>query len=164
MDILIVNINIIQLINGGCSLKMFSADSYPFLFDYENCYPSTFEQFILEKLTYVTVNLNWYIEGILPIRPSPPCLHMADRALLAGYPWYVYVCKVPEFITQCTSLYRITRLLFHHRINAVDSVACSHNQQTLIQQMESCCSVWSGWCKFYAPVICRDHKYICQNV
>ena len=31
-----------------------------------------------------------YIEGILPKRPHPPCLRMADRALLAGYPRYVY--------------------------------------------------------------------------
>ena len=30
----------------------------------------------------------WYIEGILPKGPYPPCLCMADRALLAGYPRY----------------------------------------------------------------------------
>ena len=30
-----------------------------------------------------------YIEGILPKGPYPPCLHMADRALLAGYPRYM---------------------------------------------------------------------------
>ena len=30
-----------------------------------------------------------YIEGILPKGPYPPCLRMADRAILAGYPWYV---------------------------------------------------------------------------
>ena len=29
-----------------------------------------------------------YIEGILPKGPYPPCLRMADRALLAGYPRY----------------------------------------------------------------------------
>ena len=28
-----------------------------------------------------------YVEGILPKRPYPSCLRMADRALLAGYPW-----------------------------------------------------------------------------
>ena len=28
------------------------------------------------------------IEGILPKGPYPPCLRMADRALLAGYPGY----------------------------------------------------------------------------
>ena len=28
------------------------------------------------------------IEGILPKGPYPPCLRMADRALLAGYPQY----------------------------------------------------------------------------
>ena len=30
-----------------------------------------------------------YIEGILPKGPYPPCLRMADRALLAGYPIYI---------------------------------------------------------------------------
>ena len=29
-----------------------------------------------------------YIDGILPKGPYPPCLRMADRALLAGYPRY----------------------------------------------------------------------------
>ena len=28
----------------------------------------------------------WQFKGILPKRPYPPCLRMADRALLAGYP------------------------------------------------------------------------------
>ena len=31
-----------------------------------------------------------YIEGILPKGPYPPCLRMADRALLAGYPRYMH--------------------------------------------------------------------------
>ena len=31
-----------------------------------------------------------YIEGILPKGPYPPCLRMADRALLAGNPRYVF--------------------------------------------------------------------------
>ena len=30
-----------------------------------------------------------YIQGILPKGPYPPCLRMADRALLAGYPRYI---------------------------------------------------------------------------
>ena len=33
--------------------------------------------------------LTWYINGILPKGPYPPCLHMANRALLAGYPRYL---------------------------------------------------------------------------
>ena len=33
--------------------------------------------------------INPYIEGIRPKGPYPPCLRMADRALLAGYPRYV---------------------------------------------------------------------------
>ena len=35
-----------------------------------------------------------YIEGILPKGPYPPCLRMADRALLAGYPRYESVTFV----------------------------------------------------------------------
>ena len=31
------------------------------------------------------------IEGILPKVPYPPCLRMADRAILAGYPRYIDV-------------------------------------------------------------------------
>ena len=30
-----------------------------------------------------------YIKGILQNGPHPPCLRMAGRALLAGYPWYM---------------------------------------------------------------------------
>ena len=33
-----------------------------------------------------------YIEGILPKGPYPPCLRMADRALLAGYLRYIHQC------------------------------------------------------------------------
>ena len=32
-----------------------------------------------------------HIEGILPKGPYPPCLRMADRTLLAGYPRYISV-------------------------------------------------------------------------
>ena len=37
---------------------------------------------------YFTLFIIWYIDGILPKGPYPPCLHMADRALLAGYHQY----------------------------------------------------------------------------
>ena len=37
-----------------------------------------------------------WIEGILPKGPYPPCLRMADRALLAGYPRCVDITKVNE--------------------------------------------------------------------
>ena len=37
-----------------------------------------------------TLSCRWKlcIEGILPKGPHPPCVSMAGRALLAGYPWY----------------------------------------------------------------------------
>ena len=37
---------------------------------------------------YISPALYVYIKGILPKGPYPPCLRMADRALLAGYPRY----------------------------------------------------------------------------
>ena len=43
-------------------------------------------------MTYV-LNIT-YIDGILPKGPYPPCLHMADRALLAGYPRYIHVLTI----------------------------------------------------------------------
>ena len=39
-----------------------------------------------------SLSLYIYIDGILPKGPYPPCLRMADRALLAGNPRYV-VCN-----------------------------------------------------------------------
>ena len=33
-----------------------------------------------------------YIDGVLPKGPYLPCLRMADRALLAGFPRYMIVC------------------------------------------------------------------------
>ena len=38
-----------------------------------------------------------YVDGILPNGPYPPCLRMADRALLAGYPRCVRKI-VPDFM------------------------------------------------------------------
>ena len=49
-----------------------------------------FWQYTLELL-----NEHTYPEGILPKGPYPPCLRMADRALLAGYPRITQWAHVP---------------------------------------------------------------------
>ena len=41
------------------------------------------QYFIQPVMTYFC---DTYIDGILPKGSCPPCLHMADRTLLAGYP------------------------------------------------------------------------------
>ena len=41
-------------------------------------------------------NRSAYIEGILPKGPYLPCVSMAGRALLAGYPRYVNLAKLPQ--------------------------------------------------------------------
>ena len=52
------------------------------------CYDRTLFTVCEEAYTPVTGSHIWMnqINGILPTGPYPPCLRMADRALLAGYP------------------------------------------------------------------------------
>ena len=39
--------------------------------------------------------ISWYFDGILPKGPYPPCLRMADRTLLVGYPRFMlHNCNV----------------------------------------------------------------------
>ena len=47
--------------------------------------------------TFLDINYKWKrcIEGIVQKGPYPPCLRMADRALLAGYPRYMAICLGP---------------------------------------------------------------------
>ena len=56
-----------------------------------------------------------HIDGILPKGPYPPCLGMADRALLAGYPWirifHFSVSTVPSTRTSADTV--MTNLLSH---------------------------------------------------
>ena len=44
----------------------------------------------LQSSNILIILRNEYIDGILPKGPYPPCLRMADRALLAGYPRYQF--------------------------------------------------------------------------
>ena len=64
-----------------------------------SCYVQNVVQFEGQKVNYSktnfpsNLNCEWNItdeiDGILPKGPYLPCLRMADRALLAGYPWNV---------------------------------------------------------------------------
>ena len=49
-----------------------------------------FAWFSLFNIDFMAVAETWVsadnVDGILPKGPYPPCLRMADRALLAGYP------------------------------------------------------------------------------
>ena len=50
-----------------------------------------------ESVTWrVAINRRIHIDGILPKGLYPPCLRMADRALLAVYPRYICVCKIQD--------------------------------------------------------------------
>ena len=57
------------------------------------------------------------IDDILPKGPYPSCLCMADRALLAGYPWYG------------TSQELNTRLPFFIPCSGLESINFTHNHQ-----------------------------------
>ena len=61
-------------------------------------YSSQFQYGVNVFLKY---QMNAISDGILPKRPYPPCLRMADRALLAGSPSYdnaIVVKKVKSII------------------------------------------------------------------
>ena len=49
--------------------------------------------------------------GYPPKGPYPPCLRMADRALLAGYPWYMYYSAKMSWV-----LHVLTAVLFIEEI------------------------------------------------
>ena len=70
---------------------------------------------------FMIVDNNFYIYGILPKGPYPPCLRMADRALLAGYPRYV--------VTRGPFQYKISayqyKILIMERIRPPDHIMLS---------------------------------------
>ena len=50
-----------------------------------------------------------YFEGILPKGPYPPCLRMADRTLLAGYPRFILI--ITYYPESCFKLQTMTSSL-----------------------------------------------------
>ena len=67
-----------------------------------------------------------YIDGILPKGPYPPCLRMADRALLAGYPRYMsfILSYVTSPLHWCTTM-ASDRWITHTEANGVQSISMS---------------------------------------
>ena len=81
------------------------------------------------------------IYGILPKGPYPPCLRMADRALLAGYPRYVYkdspkygqqVARVMLAASFITSLSTIGLLRQDLNLSHILGIATPATEQTLV--------------------------------
>ena len=64
-------------------------------------------------------NVTQYIEGILSKGPYLPCLRMADRALLAGYPGYLMVnLYVSQYLcTQIRTVYLYRSVFTAHYIS-----------------------------------------------
>ena len=83
--------------------------------------------------SYARPILAWHIDGILPKGPYLPCLRMADRALLAGYPrcdhdtdimqpqtsiipylYYLLLSQtslIPDLYSQISTIYRLCNWL-----------------------------------------------------
>ena len=57
------------------------------------------------------IGMNVHVDGILPTGPYPPCFRVADRALLAGYPWCVIGVKPKT--SQMAIGYTRLKLLYH---------------------------------------------------
>ena len=65
---------------------------------------SQYQGYVSQSCTKITVTTQskTHFDGILPKGPYPPCLRMADRALLAGYPrnFESYFMGVPNFLAK----------------------------------------------------------------
>ena len=52
-----------------------------------------------------------HFDGILPKGPYPTCLRMADKALLAGYPRFLFLCaQISIHITQSRTKWLVHRI------------------------------------------------------
>ena len=60
-----------------------------------------------------------YVDGILPKRPYPPCIRMADRALLAEYPRCVMECVSFEL-----GIHYLTEMALRHNV-ILESQCCA---------------------------------------
>ena len=72
---------------------------------------------LVHSCTHVT-------DGILPKGPYPPCLCMADKALLAGYPRLWYILQRMHIVLFCCVL-----LWFYHQFFVVWCDVCPLNFQ-----------------------------------
>ena len=82
-------------------------------------------------------SLFYYIQSILPKGPYLPCLRMADRALLAGYPQYILSCYTGPCNNrnrQYHALYLVTLILESYSQNGthftLGQAMASHTQVT----------------------------------
>ena len=78
---------------------------------------------LFNSVVHATNQNRYHIDGILPKGPYPPCLRMADRALLTGYPRYLH--------TECVAPF--TSITFYAGWNQ----SSSHKS--------------NGWAKMYTP-------------
>ena len=52
-------------------------------------------KWLFHKTSWIMLGkYHWYVEGILPKGPYLPCVSMAGRALLAGYPWCMVIWSI----------------------------------------------------------------------
>ena len=98
-----------------------------------------------------------YIDGILPKGPYPPCLRMADRALLAAYPRYVRImCLRP-----------VSLMIFPSKFKFIDCFLSRSNQviapgECTSRPLKNAVAIcWPGWIK--ANQICNGFKFCLTN-
>ena len=102
-----------------------------------------------------------HIDGILPKGPYLPCLRMADRALLAGYPRYVLARGClwtrnmgPALCRWCTSE---TARLIHTNSSSLEWTWYGNLQQSCAQIMcQKSCRLYLSNFKFVGIVLVLD--------
>ena len=103
-----------------------------------------------------------YHDGILPKGPYPPCLHMADRALLAGYPRSLVEVRSGDGVTNtivCKYCYELREIFWydfwwqHLEWLVTETFLSERVNVRLIQQSIS----EVGFMKPTSDMLCRVH-------
>ena len=78
---------LVRLVGIWCDFRLQGTVSSSLIYDQKARHLYTFQ--IKKRVKFNLRISTLYIDGILPKGPYPPCLRMAGRALLAGYPRYL---------------------------------------------------------------------------
>ena len=101
---------------------------------------------------------NIHIDSILPKGPYPPCLRMADRALLTGYPRYMLICCncFQQLMHRSLCNYK----MLSERCNPLSRINCSRQPIRHIPYQLS----WDRWNFYHKQCQCITHENLTRLI
>ena len=130
------------------------------------------------------VHIYGYVDGILPKGSYPPCLRMADRALLAGYPWCTVVmimgCSLPRIIWwwlwqisirkqfakiviyQCCITFNVVNMVLWAKMLPIWQVLLNSKFKALWDTTNAlvCVSLYNLWQGFLLHLVFSSHPFV----